>query len=159
MTERIVHGRWDDEEEDAPPVALTPAQAQALRAELPSVSAWQVVAAQAVAGGLVAALCFAFGDRSALGWSALYGALCVVVPSALLARGMARLPARGAAAAAVGFMVWEGVKVLLTVAMLVAAVKVVPDLSWPALLAALTVCLSMNWLALLWQGRRKNKSR
>jgi ATP synthase protein I len=36
---------------------------------------------------------------------------------------------------------------------------VVPDLSWPALLAALTVCLSMNWLALLWQGRRNNKSR
>ena len=65
----------------------------------------------------------------------------------------------GAAAAAVGFMVWEGVKVLLTVAMLVAAAKVVPDLSWPALLAALTVCLSMNWLALLWQGRRQNKSR
>ena len=56
-------------------------------------------------------------------------------------------------------MVWEGVKVLLTVAMLVAAVKVVPDLSWPALLAALAVSLSMNWLALLWQGRRKNKSR
>ena len=159
MTERIVHGRWDDEEEDALPVPLTPEQAQALRAELPSISAWQVVAAQAVAGGFVAALCFAFGDRGALGWSALYGAACVVLPTALLARGMARLPVRGAAAAAVGFMVWEGVKVLLTVAMLVAAVKVVPDLSWPALLAALAVSLSMNWLALLWQGRRKNKSR
>lgn len=78
MTERIVHGRWDDEEEDAPPVPLTPEQAQALRAELPSISAWQVVAAQAVAGGFVAALCFAFGDRGALGWSALYGAACVV---------------------------------------------------------------------------------
>ncbi|MBK6863779.1 MAG: ATP synthase subunit I [Ideonella sp.] len=159
MTERIVHGRWDDEEEDAPPVPLTPEQAQTLRAELPSVSAWQVVAAQAVAGLVVAALCFAFGDRGGLGWSALYGAACIVLPSALLARGMARLPGAGPAAAAVGFMVWEGVKVLLTVAMLVAAVRVVPDLSWPALLAALTVCLSMNWVALLWRGRTKNKSR
>jgi len=51
------------------------------------------------------------------------------------------------------------VKVLLALAMLVAATRVVPDLSWPALLAALTVCLGMNWLALLWRGRRKNNSR
>jgi ATP synthase protein I len=159
MTERIVHGRWDDEEEDAPPIPLTPEQAQALREAMPSVSAWQVVAAQAVTGLAVAVLFFAFGEGVGSGWSALYGAACGVLPSALLAKGMARLPASGPAAAAVGFMVWEGVKVLLTVAMLVAAVRVVTDLSWPALLAALTVCLSMNWLALLWQGRRKNKSR
>jgi ATP synthase protein I len=158
MTERIVHGRWDDEEEDAPPIPLTAEQAKALRAELPSVSAWQVVAAQAASGLTVAVLCFTFGDQSELGWSALYGAACIVLPSALLARGMARLPGRDPAAAAVGFMAWEGVKILLTVAMLVAAVRVVPDLSWPALLAALAVCLSMNWLALLWRGRRKNKS-
>lgn len=158
MTERIVHGRWDDEDEDTPPVALTREQAQALRAELPSVSAWQVVAAQALAGLSVAVLCLLFGGSGGSFWSALYGTACIVLPSALLARGMARLPGRGPAAAAVGFMVWEGVKVLLTVAMLVAAVRVVPDLSWPALLAALTVCLSMNWLALLWRGRRKNKS-
>lgn len=159
MTERIVHGRWDDEDEEAPPIPLTPEQAQALRAELPSISAWQVVAAQAVAGLAVALLCLAWGDRKELFWSALYGAASVVLPSALLARGMAGLRGLGPAAAAVGFMVWEGVKVVLTVALLVAAVRVVPDLSWPALLAALTVCLSMNWLALLWQGRRKNKSR
>jgi len=158
MTERIVHGRWDDEEEDAPPIPLTPEQAQALRAELPSVSPWQVVRAQAGVGLAVALLCLGFGGRGALFWSALYGTASVVVPSALLARGMAGLSGAGPAAAVVGFMVWEGVKVLLSVAMLVAAVWVVPDLSWPALLAALTVCLSMNWVALLWRGRRKNKS-
>ena len=50
-------------------------------------------------------------------------------------------------------MFWEGVKVLLTVAMLIAAASVVPRLSWPALLAALVVCLSMYWWALLWRGR------
>ena len=159
MTERIVHGRWDDEDEEAPPIPLTPEQAQALRAELASVSVGQVLAAQGVAGFVVAFVSLALGDRSGLFWSALYGTASVVLPSALLARGMARLPGRGPAAAAVGFMLWEGVKVLLTVAMLAAAVRVVPDLSWPALLAALTASLSMNWLALLWQGRRKNKSR
>lgn len=158
MTERIVHGGWDDEEEEAPPIPLTRQQAQALRAELPSISAWQVVAVQALAGLAVAVLCAVFGDRGGLFWSALYGAASIVVPSALLARGMSRLPGLGPAAAAVGFMVWEGVKVVLSVAMLVAAARVVPDLSWPALLVALTVCLSMNWVALLWRGRRENKS-
>ncbi len=157
MTDSFDHGRWNDEDEEAPPIPLTPEQARALRAELPSISAWQVVAAQAVAGVAVAALCFAAG--SAFGWSALYGAASIVVPSALLAWGIAKLSGAGPAAAAVGFMFWEGVKVLLSVVMLVAAVRVVPDLSWPALLAALTVCLSMNWVALLWRGRRKNKSR
>lgn len=152
MPERIERRHWDDDEEEAPPTPLTRLQAQALRAKQPSVSVWQVVAAQAAAGLVVAVLCFAVSGRAELGWSALYGAASVVLPSALLARGIARLSGTGPATAAVGLMFWEGVKVLLSVAMLIAAISVVPDLSWPALLAALTVCLSMNWLALLWRG-------
>ena len=154
MHERIERGRWDDDDEEAPPTPLTRLQAQALRAEQPSVSAWQVVAAQAAAGLVVAVLCFFASGRAELGWSALYGAASVVLPSALLARGIARLSGTGPAAAAVGLMFWEGVKVLLTVAMLIAAASVVPRLSWPALLAALVVCLSMYWWALLWRGRQ-----
>jgi ATP synthase protein I len=114
-----------------------------------------VVVAQGVAGLVLAVLCFGISGRSATGWSALYGAASIVLPSALMVRGMARLSGSAPTAAAVGLMFWEGVKVLLTVAMLVAAVRVVPHLSWPALLAALTVCLSMNWLALLWRVRLK----
>jgi ATP synthase protein I len=52
-----------------------------------------------------------------------------------------------------GFMLWEAVKIGVAVAMLVAAAKVVPDLSWPALLVAMIVCMKVNWLALLWQRR------
>jgi ATP synthase protein I len=37
--------------------------------------------------------------------------------------------------------------------MLLAAPRVVPGLSWPALLVAMVVCMKMNWWALLW--RRK----
>jgi len=51
------------------------------------------------------------------------------------------------------FMFWEMVKIGVAVAMLLAAPRVVPDLSWPALLVAMIVCMKMNWLALLW--RRK----
>lgn len=153
MPERIERGRWDDDDEEAPPTPLTRLQAQALRAEQPSVSVWQVVAAQAAAGLVVAMLCFAVSGSAELGWSALYGAASVVLPSALLARGIGKLSGAGPAAAAVGLMFWECVKVLLTVAMLIAAARVVPHLSWPALLTALVACLSMNWLALLWRGR------
>jgi len=156
MPEHIEHGRWDDEDDQAPPTPLTREQAQALRAEQPSISTWQVVAAQAVAGLGAAALCWVASGRAELGWSALYGAASIVLPSALLARGIARLAGAAPAAAAVGLMFWEGVKILLSVVMLVAAVRVVPRLSWPALLAALAVCLSVNWLALLWRVNVKN---
>ncbi len=156
MTERIKRGQWDDDEEEAPPTPLTRLQAQALRAKQPSVSVWQVVAAQAAAGLVVALLVFAVSGRAEWGWSALYGAASVVLPSALLARGIGKLSGANPAAAAVGFMVWEGVKVLLSVVMLIAAASVVSRLSWPALLAALAVCLSVNWLALAWRGRLKN---
>lgn len=144
---------WDDEDEDTPPVPLTREQAQALRARLPSISVWRVVAAQAAAGFIVAGLYWGVSGRSDLGWSALYGAASIVLPQALLARGISRLPGAGPAAAAAGFLFWEGMKILLAVAMLMAAAKVVPRLSWPALLVALAVCMSMNWWALLWRGR------
>ncbi len=54
-----------------------------------------------------------------------------------------------------GFMLWEFVKIGVAVIMLVAAIKVVPQLSWPAFLVALVVCIKLNWLALFMQGRVK----
>ena len=144
---------WDDEDDDIPPTPLTREQAQALRARLHSVSVWSVVAAQAAAGLIVAALCWAVSGQIDVGWSALYGAASIVLPQVVLARGIMRLPGKSPAAAAVGFMFWEGVKLILVLALLAAAARVVPRLSWPALLAALAVCLSVNWVALLWRGR------
>jgi len=48
-------------------------------------------------------------------------------------------------------MFWEMVKIAAAVAMLAAAPRVVPGLSWPALLVAMIVCMKVNWVALLWQ--------
>jgi ATP synthase protein I len=53
-------------------------------------------------------------------------------------------------------MFWEMLKIGVAVAMLVIAARVVRELSWPALLATMVVCMKVNWLALLWQGRVKN---
>lgn len=138
---------------EPPTPPLSRDQAQALRASQPSVSPWRVVAAQAGAGLLCAVLAGLLTQRVGPAWSALYGAAAVVLPSALLARGMTR-GTRNAVAAAAGFMFWEMLKIGAAIAMLVIAAKVVPDLSWPALLAAMVVCMKVNWLALLWRGRR-----
>jgi ATP synthase protein I len=160
MTERFDRGGWDDEEDAADVTPLTRAQAQALRDSQPSVSVWQVVAAQMAVGVSVAGAAWVLSGREAVGWSALYGVAIVVLPAALLARGVGRLAGTGPMAGTVGFLGWQALKMLLSLALLLGAVRVVPDLNWPALLVALAVCLQVNWLALLWRGRaKKNEHR
>ncbi|WP_374585430.1 ATP synthase subunit I [Ideonella dechloratans] len=150
--------RWVEDREDAvgdgePDFKpLTAEEAQALRAKSPPLSPWRVVMVQAMTGLVVAAL-FGLLSSGVAGWSALYGAAVVVLPQAVLARGMGRLPGANLGAAALGFMVWEFVKVALAIGMLVAARYVVHDLRWLALLVGLVVCLKANWLA-LWLQRR-----
>lgn len=130
-------------------------EAEAWRKKNPSSSPWRVVAAQAVAGLVCGAAVWAFTQRGDAVWSALYGAAAVVLPSALLARGMTR-GTRNPLAAAAGFMFWEMLKIGVAVAMLVIAARVVPNLSWPVLLATMVVCIKVNWVALLWRGRRSD---
>jgi ATP synthase protein I len=148
-----------DEVEEPPFEPLTREQAQALRAKHPPTSPWRVVAAQAVAGALCTALTWGIAQRSGTAWSALYGAAAAVLPNALLARGMTRRTSSGPGALALGFMFWEMVKIAVAVAMLVAAPRVVDDLSWPALLVAMIVCVKVSWLALLWQRRPAGATR
>jgi ATP synthase protein I len=88
-------------------------------------------------------------------WSLLYGAATVVVPGALMARGMtSRLSSMAPGASAVSFMLWEFVKIGVSLAMLVAAGRIVQPLVWPALLVGLVVCMKVYWVALLWRRRK-----
>ncbi len=107
-------------------------------------------------GAVVALVAWAVtGDRVVLG-SALYGAAVVVVPGALMARGMSsRISSVSPGASAVSFMLWEMVKIGVSVLMLVLAPKIVQPLSWPALLVNLVLCMQVYLLALLW--RRPSK--
>ena len=78
-----------------------------------------------------------------------------MVPGALMARGMtSRLSSVNPGVGAVSFMLWEFLKISVSVAMLVLAPRLVQDLSWPALLAAMVLCIKVYWVALLWRGRR-----
>jgi ATP synthase protein I len=148
---------WDGDDHaagDAPFKALTRQEAQALRARMPSISPWRVVAVQAMVGVAVAALVWlVWADRS-VALSALYGAAVVVIPGALMARGMtSRLSSMSPGTSAVSFMLWEMMKIGVSVGLLMLAPKLVQPLSWPALLAALVLCIKVYWLALLWRGR------
>ena len=143
----------EDATEEAPFKTLTRQEAQALRGTIPTTSPWKVIGAQAVVGVVCSALLWALTQRTDLAASALYGAATAVLPGAVLARGMTRRTSSNPAAAAIGFMFWEMVKIALAVAMLMAAVRVVPGLSWPALLGVLVVCMKVSWLAMLWQRR------
>ena len=146
-------------EEESPFKKLSAMEAQRLREQNPSVSPWWVVAAQVVMGLVVALAAWALTGRQNVGWSAGYGALAVVIPAAVFARGLTgRMSSLNAGTAAFGFMVWEMVKIALTVAMLVAAPRLVSGLSWPALLVGLVLTMKVYWIALAYQPKRKVKN-
>ncbi len=135
---------------------LTRAEAQALRAKEPPLSPWRVIGVQAAVGAVLALLVALVSGKEFYGWSLLYGALTVVVPGALMARGMtSKLSSMTPGASAVSFMLWEMVKIAVSVVMLALAPKLVQPLSWPALLAGLVVGMKVYWVALLWRGFSK----
>jgi ATP synthase protein I len=156
--------RWDDERDEADGQGgsagfkpLTREEAAALRTKQPPLSPWRVVGAQVAVGLGAALLAVLFTQRSEMAWSVLYGAATVVVPGALMARGMtSRLSSVSPVGGAVSFMLWEMVKIAVSVLMLVQAPKLVQPLSWPALLVGLVLCIKVYWLALSWRGRRKS---
>ena len=121
-------------------------------------SLWAVLAGQAGVGVLVAVVAWLVTGQARMGWSAGYGALAVVIPAALFARGLSRQKsARHGNAALAGFFVWEMVKIALTVAMLFAAPRLVNELSWLALLAGFVVTMKVYWAA-MWLGSARKKS-
>lgn len=148
-----------EREEEPPFRKLSAEEARRLREENPPVSPWWVVAGQVVVGLVTALAAWGLTGRQSVGWSAGYGALAVVIPAAVFARGLTgRFSSLNAATAAFGFMAWEMVKIALTVAMLVAAPRWVSDLSWPALLVGLVLTMKVYWIALAYVPGRKLKN-
>lgn len=135
---------------------LTRAEAQKLRETNPSVSPWAILLGQLAVGVLVACAAWALTGRQSAGWSALYGALAVVLPGALFARGLAsKVSLINPGTAVAGFFVWEAVKIAASVGMLFAAPQLVAELDWVAMLAGLIVTLNVYWMALLIRPKQK----
>jgi ATP synthase protein I len=148
-----------EEPQDPPVQPLSAAEAQSVRERNPSISPWWVVAGQAVVGVVAGLLAWAITGRQNVGWSVAYGALAVVVPAAVFARGITgRITSINAGTAAVGFLLWEMVKIALTLAMMAMAPRLVAGLSWPALLIGLVLAMKVYWVALAFAPRPKTKS-
>ena len=136
------------EEPDFKP--LTAQEAEQWRSRNPVVSMWKIVVGQALVGVLVALAAWVVTGRVSVGWSAAYGALAVVLPAALFARGVQRQKtSANPRGAMVGFFGWEIAKIVLTVALLAAAPRLVPGLSWLALVAGMVITMKTYWVALL----------
>lgn len=138
---------------------LTREQAQQWRAGQPELSPWRLVGVQWLVGLLVALGAGLLLQSVSMAASVFYGAAAVALPSALMAYGLtssvlARLAPGLARVAFAGFLLWEGVKVLLTVALLAAAQWIVPDLSWIGLLIGMVLVLKVYWFGFFLQTRR-----
>ena len=147
--------------EDEPPIRQWSAEeARRLREENPQVSPWRVLGWQVGVGFVVALAAWVLTGKQNVGWSAGYGALAVVVPAAVFARGLTRRQAAPANATSMvaRFFLWELVKIGMMFALLAVAPKVVPALSWPALLVGVVLTMKVYWVALA-LGTRNVKRR
>ena len=118
-----------------------------LRKAQPAISPWRVVRWMLIVAVVLGLLAFAAFD-AATALSTAYGSLCVAIPAAVLARGMtSQLSRMNAAAGALAFMVWEMVKIGLSIGMLMLAPSLIADLSWPALLVGLILTMKVYFVA------------
>ena len=142
---------------------LTPEQAAAWRQSNPVTSPWRVLALQLLVGAVVAVLTGLVSGQQRLAASMAWGVVSVVIPGVVFARALARqMRLKQAGAALAGLFVWELVKIVLTVALLLVAPKVIAGLSWLALVAGFVVTMKVYWLAMaikVLPGWMRRKSR
>lgn len=148
----------EDTEEASPVQPLSAEQAQRVREQNPPVNPWRVVAGQVGVGLVAAVVAWAFSGKQNVGWSVAYGALAVAIPAAVFARGLTgRVSSLNAGTAAVGFLLWEMVKIALTIAMMLAAPRLVAGLSWPAMLVGLVLALQVYLVAMAFPPKPRKK--
>lgn len=138
---------------------LTAQEAADWRARHPAVSPWRVLGLQALVGlglvGVVAALTRQLPLAASVAW----GVFSVWLPALVFARALSRQMRQGRAGSALaGLFVWELVKIVLTVALLLLAPRVVAELNWLALLAGFVLTLKMYWLAMVLNMRQRDRS-
>ena len=132
----------------------TAQEAQALRTNSPGVSPWRVIGWQIAAGMVITLAAWLLSGDFTVAMSAGYGALTVILPAAVLARGiMSPTSSLNAVSAALGFMVWEMVKIGLSVAMFFAAPQLIAGLNWLALLVGLILTMKIYWIAAIYKPK------
>ena len=128
---------------------MTADEAQAWRLKNPASMPWRIIGLQAGVGVLMVLLTWLVMRELRLVASVAWGVVAVVIPAMVFVRALSRQMRVGQPKAALaGLFLWELVKIVLTVALLLVAPKVVNDLSWLALVASFVVTIKVYWLAL-----------
>lgn len=149
--------------EDEAQEPLTKGEAASWRKTHVALSIWRVIFWQVVCIFVVGSLAWLATGSAAVVWSSVYGGCAVVLPGAFAAWGVSRsrvgvllsLFAKGSLAVV---MFWEGIKVLLTIAMLALAPRVVGQLNWLALVASFVLVLKVYWLVLFLSASTLNRN-
>lgn len=138
----------DGEEEEPAGKVLSAEEVRALVAAQSTVTLWQLLAVQAaVSAALLVLLAVFAGGVWVKGAAA--GVLVGLLPAFVGARMWSRRQAQSPSQALLGLMAWELLKIVLSVALLVLAVLVVPGLHWLGLLLGMIVSMKAGWLYLL----------
>jgi ATP synthase protein I len=140
---------------------LTAEQAKAWRQRNPISSPWRVLVLQVAVGALMVVLTGGVSGQFHLAASVAWGVVAVVVPAMVFVRALGRQMRRTQPGSALaGLLLWELIKVVLTVALLLVAPKVISDLSWLALVAGFVVTMKVYWLAMAlgWMQRKSKPS-
>ena len=136
-------------------------EAEVWRRHNPQASPWRVLLLQVAVGVLMALLVGLITGQIHLAASSAWGTVAVVIPAMVFARALSRQMRRKQLhSALLGLIVWELVKVVLTVALLLVAPKVIVNLSWFALVAGFVVTMKVYWLAMAldWMQRKSKPS-
>jgi ATP synthase protein I len=131
---------------------LNKEEAAVIKANSRLLKPWQVVGWQIVVTALAGSVALLITKELGVAYSLVWGGLCVVVPSALFARGLlSKAALMNAGTAIAGFFLWEMLKLALTFAMLFAATQVTQslgqELNWPALLVGLVLAMKAYLVA------------
>ena len=144
---------------------LTRQEVQALKEKLGGVTLeafWlKVLIWQGVVGVAIAALAWLVSNEVLTGYSAFYGAMCVVLPSALVARTVIKRLKLGvlkhSGGMLVGLFVSELVKILVTLCLLLLAPVLLDSPNWIAIVVGFVVTLKVYWVvALMRLGQTKH---
>jgi ATP synthase protein I len=136
---------------------LTAEEVRAWRLENPALSPWRIIGLQAGVGVMMVLLTWLVMGQAHLSASVAWGVVAVLLPAMVFARALGRQMQIGRPKSALlGLFMWELVKIVLTVALLLVAPKVIFDLSWLALVASFVVTIKVYWLAMAlgWMQRK-----
>ena len=149
---------WNDDGRDdvkIPP--LTRQEVQDLREKLGGTSLegflLKVLVWQSLSAVVIAILTWIVSDNVSAATSALYGALCVVLPSALVVRTVIKKlrsdVLKHSESRLTGLVVLELTKILTTVCLLLAAPLLMDSPQWVAMVIGFAVTLKVYWVVAL----------